>query len=178
MIRRLCRLLASGLGRPRVISDGPGKSPYLSRWYILGAPRMSDGSQPFDEFGDMRPGASWPSWGGLYLHRFHRSDADRELHNHPWRWSVSLILAGGYLEERRGTAGLVERIARLPGDFNWIGHDDFHRVDLIEEDAWTLFLVGPKVSTWGFWDRATGAFKHWRPFLDEKRAARDQAVRA
>ena len=36
-------------------------------------------------------------WGNLYLHVFHRSDEDRELHDHPWGF-VSLILWGGYYE--------------------------------------------------------------------------------
>jgi hypothetical protein len=36
----------------------------------------------------------------LYLHHFLRSDPDRELHSHPWH-ARSLILVGGYREERR-----------------------------------------------------------------------------
>ncbi|MGN6103684.1 MAG: hypothetical protein ACTHU0_01140, partial [Kofleriaceae bacterium] len=34
------------------------------------------------------------------LHRFHRPDVDQHLHNHPWKWAVSLILSGSYVEER------------------------------------------------------------------------------
>ncbi len=161
--------MASKLGNPRVIRDGDGVSPYLTRHYLIGSPKMPDGSCPFDCYGDMRPGAEWSGSFGLYLHRFHRSDSGGELHNHPWRWSCSLILAGGYIEERRRGGGVEKRVV-LPGDFNYIGHDDFHRVDLIESDVWTLFLVGPKVSSWGFWERVTGAFVPWRQFLDEKRS--------
>ena len=44
-------------------------------------------------------------------------------------------------------------------------HDTFHRVDLLEDDAWSLFLVGPKTKSWGFWDRVTGQYTEWREFL-------------
>lgn len=174
MLRRFLEWWSSRQPPPRVIYDIDGTSPYLSRHYLIGLPRMPDGSWPFDARGDAREGVIWKSVVGLYLHRFHRGDNDRELHNHPWKWSVSLILAGGYREERRQGDIVVERVLR-PGRLNWIGHDDFHRVDLIDGEAWTLFLAGPKVSTWGFWNRATGLFLHWRDFLASKRAERRAA---
>jgi hypothetical protein len=113
-----------------------------------------------------------PSW-GLYLHRFHRSDDEAELHNHPWRWAVSLVLQGGYSEERvvgesyseGKTLPLVMRRQVRPGSLNFLRGDDFHRVDLTDGDAWTLFLVGPVVQSWGFLDRMTGIFTPWRQFL-------------
>ena len=36
---------------------------------------------------------------GLCIHRFVKSDPDRGYHDHPWKRSMSFILAGGY-EER------------------------------------------------------------------------------
>ena len=66
---------------PRIIMDGLGKSPYLSRFYIFGAPTMPDGSSPFDQFGNPKRDAKWKDGWGLYIHRFHRSDVDQELHN-------------------------------------------------------------------------------------------------
>lgn len=168
-VRSILTRIGKSLGQPRIITGPEGKNPYLSRWYLLGKPRMLDGSCPFDEFGDMKPGVKWHGKFGLYLHRFHRSDADRELHNHPWRWACSLILAGGYTEERRTRSDDVVQRVVSPWSFNWIGHDDFHRVDLTEGDCWSLFLVGPKVSSWGFWDRASLAFIGWREFLAAKR---------
>ena len=44
-------------------------------------------------------------------------------------------------------------------------HDTFHRVDLLEDDAWSHFLVGPKTKSWGFWDRVTGQYTEWREFF-------------
>ncbi len=171
MLRRIVEFVASLLPNPRVIYDQVGQSPYLSRYYLIGRPTHPDGHDPFDYYGDPRPGTTWPekSW-GLYLHRFHRGDMDRELHNHPWSWSVSLILAGGYLEERREGLSVTQRVLS-PGRLNFIGGDTFHRVDLLEQDAWTLFLVGPKTQSWGFWDRATGFFTPWREFISAKRDA-------
>lgn len=168
--RRIVSWLASKLPAPRVIQDGLGRQAYLSRYYLITSqrPRMADGSEPFDQWGNPREGVSWPDkpW-ALYLHHFHRSDVDRELHNHPWRWAVSFVLVGGYREERRSGMNVVYRTVR-PGAFNVIREEDFHRVDLLEEDAWSLFLVGPKVKSWGFWDRVTNRVTPWREFLEGK----------
>jgi hypothetical protein len=168
-MRRLLTWLTGKMKPPRVIRDREDGGPYLSRSYLHGTPVMPDGSSPFDEHGDMRKGAEWPSRFGLYLHRFHRGDSAFHLHNHPWGWSLSLVLAGGYIEERRQRDGSVTRRTLRPGHFNWIRGEDFHRVDLIESDAWTLFLAGPKLSGWGFWDRVTGSFTPWREYLQRKR---------
>lgn len=171
-MRRLVEWFASKLSAPRIIQGPSGDTKYLSRYYLVHGqrPTMADGSDPFDKFGNPKPGAIWPdtSW-SLYLHHFHRSDVDRELHNHPWEWAVSLILVGGYTEERRVGDGVRVKLF-LPGELNRIGQNDFHRVDLVEDDAWSLFLVGPKVSGWGFWDRASGAVTPWREFLAGKQS--------
>jgi hypothetical protein len=143
---------------------------YLSRYYLIPSqrPTMADGSEPFDPWGNTIKGAIWPnkSW-AIYLHHFHRSDVDRELHNHPWRWAVSLILVGGYREERRVGNRVTYRFLR-PGMLNILTDKDFHRVDLVEKDAWSLFLTGPKIQGWGFWDRVTGRTTPRREFLREK----------
>ena len=139
----------------RTIFSDDRVSPYLTRFYVS-------------------PDKPW--WRrrlpGVFLHWFHRSDADRELHCHPWRWSVSLVLAGGYVEERLGS-GLDFRVVRTviserlpilsrrfrPGTINVLYEDTFHRVTLIDpRGALTLFIAGPKVgipddSSWGFLSR-------------------------
>lgn len=173
------------LGAPRVIYDREGVDPYLSRYYILGRPTMPDGSYAFDKYGNMLPGAVSSRHGdnfGLYIHKFHRSDEDHALHNHPWQWAASLILAGGYREEKRVTLGTgdprysepryasVEARIFRPGDINVLTSDTFHRVDLLDGEAWSIFLVGPRFSSWGFWDRESGAFMPWRAFLAKIRS--------
>jgi len=103
---------------------------------------------------------------GLVLHKFVASDQPGELHCHPWRWSISFIIAGSYKETRarpiemiRGVRGVAKDKITLsdkkertfePGDNNWISHDDYHRVEILTPEVWTLFLHGPREHGWGF----------------------------
>lgn len=81
-----------------------------------------------------------------YLHHFVASDPDRGLHDHPWGWSASLVLAGGYREIRREGSRFLR-----PGRINVIRGHDFHRVILPGGiDAWTLFIHGKRTKGWGF----------------------------
>lgn len=110
-----------------------------------------------------------PDGGRVYLHFFHRGDADLELHNHPWA-GESLIMTGGYVEERRVGDEILTRWYR-PGDRNILGPETFHRVDLLapDEGCWTLFTASAKVQSWGFWNRITNAFTPWREFVASAR---------
>lgn len=176
-MRAFLEWLTSKMAPPRVIFDRDGQSPYLSRFYIAGAPVAPDGGDAFDATGAPREGIQWRDGWGVYLHKFHRGDDGEELHNHPWKWSVSLILAGGYIEERREGLDVVTYKYK-PGAINILMADTFHRVDLREHDAWSLFIAGPKVQSWGFWDRATGIFKPWREHIDERRAMKRAVAEA
>lgn len=143
------RLLLRIAGRfPVRVITGGGEDPYLEKYLVWESNETKD---------------SWR----LHIHRFVRSDADRELHSHPWRAAVSLILAGGYEEEHRVGASVIRRVVR-PGMLNAIFADTFHRVDLLDGECWSLFLSGPVVQSWGFWSRATGAFTPWREFVASK----------
>lgn len=153
-VRGVLSWLACRLPEPRVIRDRDGLSPYLSRWYLLGR-RLGERG------GESTVGLPF----NLFLHRFHRSDNAGELHSHPWAWSVSLILTGGYSEERRQADDSVTRRVVLPGSINVIRANDYHRVDLLQRDCWTVFLVGPKVDTWFFWDRKLRRRCNWRGFV-------------
>lgn len=101
----------------------------------------------------------------FYLHKFLDSDPGTDLHNHPFR-SISLILAGEYLEERKeGANGEVRYNPRRPFTLAWIGLNTFHRVILelnaLKQDThrirhlygvpvWSLFVTGSRVQFWGF----------------------------
>lgn len=129
---------------------GPDGEPYLTK-YLLVSRGDRDG---------------WR----LHLHRFWRSDLDRAVHDHPWAWACSLILAGGYREERvfyEGYRRVTIRKSFWPWSCNVIRHSDFHRVELLHGECWTLFLSGPVVSSWGFLD-ALGRVVPWREFLAER----------
>ncbi len=121
---------------------------YLTRFYVFRKPR------------------TWlPS---IYIHCFHASDEDQELHNHPWRRSLSLILSGVYKEEFRDKNNKVQTRILSPGRFNYIPANKFHRVDLITPTVWTLFISGERVQRWGFWNRDTGEYTDWQKYLQLK----------
>lgn len=104
----------------------------------------------------------------IYLHHFVDSDPDG-LHNHPWMYGGSIILAGWYYEERRFCPGCNARSIHC---INFVGGDVLHRVVLpshlnavvVDLDAggfhnwrvsfpylgvWTLFWHTKKVMSWG-----------------------------
>jgi hypothetical protein len=147
MITKFCQWISQFLNSFTITKDGLA---YLTRYYLFGKNR---------------------EWGNIFLHHFHRSDMDIGtdglglLHNHPFDWSVGFILAGGYWEERRQEDGSVIRRKVKPFTFNFISREDFHRVDLLDEQngAWTLFFTGSrKNNSWGFWDRITREFIDWK----------------
>lgn len=144
----------------RIISDGT--RPYLERHYIGTV------------FG-LR----------VYLHRFVGDDPDRGLHDHPWSWACSFVLAGWYNELRR--THLMPRPVRW---FNWLRADTFHRVllprtlreldvsnprttrawNLRVHPCWTLFIHPAKsCKPWGFWrETPAGTFSLPNPDGDTR----------
>jgi hypothetical protein len=110
----------------RVISRGPNDElPYLHRYFL--------------------------QRGRCYLHRFVDDDPGPEEHDHPWGFSASLVLVGGYFEYRNG----VKRELK-PGQLNIIHGSDFHRVELHRDEygrkreAWSLFFHTDREKVWGF----------------------------
>jgi hypothetical protein len=125
-----CERLARVLPK-RVIS--PQGQPYLTRYYAAGwNPTTRIGSS------------------AIYLHHFHASDPDDAVHSHPWAWSASLILVGGYRETRCLPNGIKSERLYRPGDVNLILAEDRHRIELLEGDCWSLFLAGPFLQAWSF----------------------------
>ncbi len=125
---------------------------------------------------------------GLYLHCFLASDDEDELHNHPFQWSLSLILSGGYFEDRvvwwnrswkpgdPGEPMEIQRKEIKPFRLNFIRANDYHRVDLRDGRAWTLFLAGPRTQDWGFLDPETGEFLQWEAHI-RRRGEKTQSDR-
>jgi hypothetical protein len=106
----------------------------------------------------------------LYIHCFHSSDYDMELHNHGWEYSCSLILKGKYKEEYRTKDMKVKERILGPGRFNLIKSSKFHRIDLVTPKVWTLFFSGWKKEgwSWGFWNRDSGLFMNHEDFFKVK----------
>lgn len=131
-------LLASALyrisGRLRMRRIDIAGRPYLERYFL------------FKGFGVT-----------AYLHRFVSGDDERNVHDHPWRWSFSLILTGGYVEERLRWfdpehGWVIRRRRMFPLRMNAIGPACFHRITTPAPGTWTLFVHGPRVKGWGFLD--------------------------
>lgn len=130
MLRRL--LMAYSATRPcKIIAEKD--RPYLERYFVCAL------------FGIR-----------VYLHRFVGSDPDRGLHDHPWRWAMSLVLLGWYWEATRHYSGF-----RRVRWFNFLTGDTFHRVVLTPDahledmrtprEVWTIFIVPARdVKPWGF----------------------------
>ena len=105
----------------------------------------------------------------VFLHRFLASDGDREVHDHPWRWSFAWVLTGGYREERmrhldpeRGWASDLRSIRA--GRINALGARSFHRVLEPQPETWTVFVHGPRIKRWGFLEAVPeGAGATYRP---------------
>lgn len=113
---------------------GNGISPYLQRWYV----------QRDKEVGNM------------FVHVIHRSDAEDELHDHPFD-NVTIVL-DGEIEEILPEGGRMLQ----PGDIVVRKAADLHRL-VIGQPVTTLFVTGPKIREWGF--DMDGAWMHNREFF-------------
>lgn len=92
----------------------------------------------------------------VYIHRFLGDDNDEALHDHPWD-SVSVVLTGSY---REYTPDKV--VVRKAGDVIFRDSLTPHRIELVDGEAWTIFITGPKVKEWGFY--CPEGLKHWEDF--------------
>lgn len=138
------RLITRNAAKNAMWSDPSSSTPYLYRSYL-------DGGRSEEDL---------KSACGIFLHKFVSSDELGELHSHPWKWSLSFILVGGYREIRAEACELEsshrvvlrKKVVRdfNGGDVNLIRATDFHRIELLTPEVWTLFLHGPRISTWGF----------------------------
>lgn len=116
--------------REEITSLTTSSDVYLTRWRLLQSPYCA-----------------------LYLHRIHRPDEDRDLHDHPWPF-VSLILRNGYTEEREtGEDERPLRKLRLPGTLNIMGRYQAHRISQFvnpDRPVWSLVLRGRVSRDWGY----------------------------
>lgn len=126
-----------------------GLPRYLTRWTLLGK-RFGQG-------------------GKLYLHCFHRGDAESYFHDHPWPF-WSLILWGGYWEFTPGKGATWAPSCPVGQHRRWYGPLRLlrrpaqwrHRVELpAGRRCWTLVWTGARERSWGFWCPAKG-WRHWR----------------
>jgi hypothetical protein len=142
-LRTACRASAAALHALDRYREIERNGPYMTRSFFYGEKK----SRPNEKL-------------RVCLHRLRNSDPTNELHSHPWTWSWSLILVGGYDEQRIIGPGIVTRALRA-GDVNWLDQADLHRIDRLEGETWTLFVSGPRTDdNWGFWDPMRNLFRH------------------
>lgn len=147
---------ALAFGRFRAIVDPTGEILYLVRFWPGHAElrrRSGDGSFASDNC--------------RMLHFFASADPGRELHDHPWDFG-SLILAGGYVEERPLERSETKRpcedgsfsgydptlrktVVRRVGDQRYVAATQPHRVASVCFDTWTEVETGPLQRQWGFY---------------------------
>ncbi len=104
----------------------------------------------------------------FYLHRFVSSDDERNIHDHPWKWSAAWVLAGGYREERLRhfdpDTGWVSYFRTLfPGRLNIINTRTFHRITEPKTNTWTLFMHGARIKSWGFLEKTDQGLEYLLP---------------
>lgn len=98
-----------------------------------------------------------------YLHRFVAGDGDEWVHDHPWDYAAAVVLSGAYLEERLlyfdAVDGWVSKWRRLGGwrRLNVLRAGDFHRIEHVRPETWTLFLHMRRSKRWGFLSRIPGS---------------------
>lgn len=123
----------------------------------------------------------------ILLHKFYAPDQDRFHHNHPWIKSHSLILSGGYIEERLQLPGPItygpdknghtwtpkipidKYKTYKPGRVNTIHADDYHTIRCLlnERYCWTLFIAGKRTGKgWGFWDPIKQYHIPWKDYTE------------
>lgn len=121
------------------------------------------------------------------LHHFVGPD-DAGHHNHPFKWSLSIVFSAlwgaSYTEEvltvcewhevwpkknelwpefdhcLGGKCKIETRRVRF---FNWIPNGKYHRITELHPGlfgVWTLFITGPRVTSWGFWVPGRGHVHH------------------
>ena len=92
-------------------------------------------------------------FGSLRLHRILRRDLDRDPHDHPFDFT-SLILFGGYVEERHDTRDGKPVNAQTTfypaGSILRRRAEDAHRIVYVLPGTLTLVLTSGRKRSWGF----------------------------
>jgi len=96
----------------------------------------------------------------VYLHKIMHDDDDRALHDHPW-WSVSFLLKGKLLEVHKNGSRIPKRFLPLVRSAKFA-----HMLKILNGPAWTLFITGPVIRSWGF--HCPKGWVNWADFVDDR----------
>jgi hypothetical protein len=103
---------------------------------------------------------------GIYTHRIHREDRDRDPHDHPWAF-LSLVYWGGYVEKvwpTKGNAGTWHTRVRRRGSLRWMSRRSAHIITRTTQPLRTLVIVGRDHDMWGFW--TPGGYVRWQDYVN------------
>lgn len=135
--------------RPPDLIIGPRGNPQTERWHLL----------------------KWRGW-QIALHKWHRSDDDRALHDHVGH-NVSILLNGCYREvlshawQPLGHPAHRRPQLRLPFVPYFRRADAPHRVELLgNRPIWSLWVRWPPVREWGF--HCPKGWRHWSRYVAER----------
>lgn len=94
---------------------------------------------------------------GVVLHKFVAPDPSPGFHTHPWAFSISIMLTGGYREIIFSPTGSHTARDRPAGSIRAWGPNFAHQLTGIPGKpfgGWSLFITGPvldRVYNWGYW---------------------------
>lgn len=108
--------------------NGTDDKPYMTRIYVINN-----------------------KWFGIKIHFWHRPDADREFHDHPWDF-LTLVIKGQYAEQRPHD-GVSFRDA---GRWAFRKATDLHKVVGVAPGTVSIVINGRKKNDWGFKSRTDG----------------------
>lgn len=155
-------------GRVSSITDEVTGERYLTRYFVIGRPRVFGGGPAVDEYGRPLRGIPPRRRPSLLVHRIHVTDPVDGFHNHPWSWAVVLVVKGGYVERILDTdSGQVSAVRRRPLSIRVLRPDLLHRVELDDSESWSVVLRGPWQREWGYvLDAGSARWCDWRRYLE------------
>jgi hypothetical protein len=154
---QIVKFAAQGLSQFEdcIESHNGDKSVYMRRYYLAGYYPSR-----------LKPWLLEKLICGIRVHHIVKPDNDVEFHDHPYKWMLSIVLSGDYIETR-----LVDPVRGKEKNFsvtthNWLRGDTFHKIiSLGDREVWTLFISGPKIKSWGFYNTGTRTYTPWRSFV-------------
>lgn len=106
-------------------------------------------------------------WRGIQvsLHRWHRSDSDRALHDHS-AGNVSVLITGPYREVFNHAWEPARSKMRWPFIPYYRKADTPHRVLLTHGKVWTIWIRFKPWREWGF--HCPKGWVHWRKYVKNR----------
>lgn len=139
------------------IMSKDGKTLYMDRWWLF---------NPYgkDANGNQTP-ARWPRLPSVRIHHIVRPDADRHLHNHPWRKARTILLWGCYVETTSNAYPFPGQRMSWAGDTHRIDREHFHRISHVGSGGvYTMFITWGGSEGWGFL-MDDGSVMPWREYV-------------